>query len=151
MKRNVASLVLANLAVLYAVPAMAGGSMEYGIGSTFDRNNSLNDGAAVSAAYVTDGYYPTEIAGGWIQDDGSANSNDNFYVSVGKRVQARNGLFAGAGVALTSETDTRIKEHLNAKLQVGYARGPMFVKVEHLTSGSGRGESMAFVGYRHSF
>lgn len=153
MKRSMASLVLINAAVFYSAPVLAGGALEFGLGSTFDRQNRFDEAGAASVAYITDvnARYPTEIAGGWIGDDGSANSGDNVYVSVGKRVQAPNGLFAGAGLALATEETHDIKDTLNAKLQVGYARGPVVVKVEHLTSGGKSGESMAFVGYRHRF
>lgn len=149
-KSTLASFVLANLATVAAMPVFAS-SLELGVGSTFSRDNNLKEGAAVSAAYVNNARYPTEIAGGWIRKDGSAGSNDNVYLSVGKRAQHPNGLFAGAGLALVSETNDRVKKNLNAKLQVGYARGPVFIKAEHLTSGSGGGENLVFVGYRHRF
>ncbi len=137
-------------------PATSARWLELTTGSTFDRGEQ--DGSKVfELAYVSSGWFPTEIGYGHINgsDFPSGNLDQPVnYVALSKRLSYR-GVFVGLGFVVTDQTSRRLSTNFNFKSQAGIGYGYLVGKVEHLSNagieGENDGDTFFSIGLRITF
>ncbi len=147
------------LSTLSAGSAWAG-HLEIGVGGTFKYHDEGAERDLVNIAWVEEGLLADEVAAGRLsgkalrpdRDGGDPDLGEAVhYLSWGKRLTWQR-WFVGLAVAVVDQTSSRLSSTLEFKTQVGWAAGPVVLKLEHLSNGGfhgeNRGENLAVIGWR---